>query len=116
MHALLPEAVAQLPMLFAESVAKSCTSVLGEDAGEALVRRIGDHNLMVPDRAYGKIDAFLSGGSDMLKETIRQNFRDRVHRLYRIAMNVEARSLAASGVIQGGTAVGVRVLPLPRRT
>ena len=116
LHALLPEAVAQLPMLFAESVAKSCTSVLGEGAGEALVRRIGDHNLMVPDRAYGKIDAFLSGGSDMLKETIRQSFRDRVHRLYRIAMNVEARSLAASGVIQGGTAVGVRVLPLPRRT
>ena len=95
LHALLPESMSQLPPLFAESVSKSCASVLGEGPGEALVRRIGEENLLVPDRAFGRVDAFLSGGSDMLKEAIRQGFRERVHRLYRMAMNIEGRRFAS---------------------
>lgn len=117
LNALLPEAVAQLPVLFAKSVANSCTSVLGEGPGEALVRRIGDHNLMIPAQAYGRIDTFLSTGSDMLKETIRQNFRDGVHRLYKIAMNVESKNHSSemAGESPGGVAVRIRVPP-SRRT
>ena len=116
MNALVPEAVAQLPVLFAKSVANACTSVLGAGPGEALVRRIGDHNLMIPAQAYGRIDAFFSTGSDMLKEAIRQDFRDGVHRLYKIAMNVESKNLSAemAGDAPGGVAVRVRV-PLTSR-
>jgi hypothetical protein len=97
LHVLLPESVSQLPVLFAESVAKSCTGILGEGSGEALVRRIGDENLMDPDESCGRIDSFLTGGSGILKEAISRGFRMRVHRLYRMAMNLEARRLAFHG-------------------
>jgi len=117
LNAFMPEVVAQLPVLFSESVAKSCTSVLGDGPGEALVRRIGDHNLTIPAQAYGRIDAFLSTGSEMLKEKIRQNFRDGVHRLYKIAMSVESKSLSAELAVHAprGVDVRVRVTPASRK-
>jgi len=117
LHTLLPESAAQLPVLFAESVAKACTRILGEGSGEALVRRIGDGNLIDPDRSYKRIDSFLSGGSGILKEEISRGFRERVHRCYRVAMNVEARNFAGDvlGEARGGPALGLRVSS-PTRT
>jgi len=89
LHSLAPESVAQLPTLFAESVVKSCSSILGESSGEALVRRIGDQSLRSPDYAFSRIDSLLLGGSETLKKSIRGSFRARVHRLYRITMGLQ---------------------------
>lgn len=86
---MAPGSASQLPSLFAESVVKSCSSVLGESTGEALVRRIGDKKLGNPDEAYSRIDSLLLGGSDSLKRSIRASFRAKVHRLYRHAMTVQ---------------------------
>jgi hypothetical protein len=86
---MAPRTVSQLPSLFAESVVKSCSNVLGESTGEALVRRIGDTRLVNPDEAYGKIDSLLLGGSESLKRSIRASFRAKVHRLYKHAMTIQ---------------------------
>jgi hypothetical protein len=94
LHSLAPETVEQLPTLFSESVVKSCTVVLGEASGEALVRRIGDSRLQSPYQVYARIESFLSSGADILKEAIKNAFRERVHRLYKAAMNLETRRLA----------------------
>ena len=99
---LAPETVSQLPSLFSQSVVESCTNVAGPSAGEALVRRIGDERLQDPREAYARIDALLHGGSDTLKEAIEQRFRNKVHRLYRISMKIEERSLT---VFWAGTSV-----------
>jgi hypothetical protein len=91
LHSLAPESVAQLHTLFADAVVKSCSSVLGDTSGEALIRRIGDERLRSPDEVYGRVDALLGGGSETLKNSIRSSFRSRVHRLYRITMSVRSR-------------------------
>ena len=89
---LAPEALSQLPLLFAESVVASATQVLGEATGEALVRCIGDNRLKDPTEVYSRLDSFLMGGSDEMKEAIIQAFRSRVHRLYTLTVDVVARS------------------------
>jgi len=91
LHSLAPESVAQLPTLFAESVVKSCSSVLGETSGEAMVRRIGDQMIGSPDFAFHRIDSLLLGGSETLKRSIRSSFRARVHRLYKITMGIQGQ-------------------------
>jgi hypothetical protein len=91
LHSLAPESVAQLPTLFAESVVKSCSSVLGETSGEALVRRIGDRRIRRPDYAFSRIDSLLRGGSDTLKRSIKSSFRARVHRLYKITLGIQGQ-------------------------
>jgi hypothetical protein len=91
LHSLAPGSVAQLPTLFAESVVKSCTSVLGETSGEALVRRIGDQSIRSPVYAFRRIDSLLLGGSETLKRSIKSSFRARVHRLYKITMGIQGQ-------------------------
>jgi hypothetical protein len=113
LYSLAPDTVEQLPALFSESVVKSCTSVLGEASGEALVRRIGDSRLQSPYQVYTRIDSFLSKGADILKEAIRNGFRERVHRLYRVVMNLEARRLAPA-LANSSTSKTKGQLPIPR--
>lgn len=92
---MAPTTAAQLPTLFAESVVKSCTGVLGESSGEALVRRIGDRRLTNPEEVYAKVDSLLLGGSEGLKRAIRRSFRADVHRLYAVTMDLRAPLMAA---------------------
>jgi hypothetical protein len=91
LHSLAPESVAQLPTLFAESVVRSCSSILGETSGEALIRRIGDKRLRSPEEVYERVDALLRGGSETLKKSIKGSFRTKVHRLYKITLDVQSR-------------------------
>lgn len=90
LKALAPETLDQLPSLFAESVVASATKVLGETTGEAFIRCIGDGNLKDPSEVYDRLDSFLLGGSSEMKEAIVQAFRSRVHRLYKLTMQVAA--------------------------
>ena len=88
LHSLAPATLSQLPALFAESVVDSATRVLGETTGEALVRCIGDSKLKEPEMVYERLDSFLQGGSDDMKKAIVQAFKEKVHRLYQITMDV----------------------------
>jgi hypothetical protein len=89
-----PETLDHLPRLFAEAVVDSATKVLGAATGEALIRWIGDRRLRDPVQVYSRLDSFLMGGSDEMKHSIDQEFRRRVHGLYRLAMGVVATSQA----------------------
>ena len=88
LHALAPRTLNQLPGLFAESVVDSSNKVLGEATGEAFIRCIGDKNLNDPDHVYERLESFLQGGSDEMKKAIIGAFRARVHRLYKLTMDV----------------------------
>ena len=90
LYSLAPSQAAQLPTLFADSVVKSCNRVLGDNSGEALVRRVGDHRLTDPAEVYSKIDSLLLGGAEALKKAIRRSFRADVHRLYMVTMELKA--------------------------
>ena len=94
LYSLKPESVKQLSTLFANAVVESCTSLTGVSTGEALLRRIGDEKLHSPEKTYKQIDKLLHGGSESLKAAIEQRFRSKVHRLYRMSMNLEMRSLS----------------------
>jgi hypothetical protein len=89
-----PEALEQLPELFGGAVVDSATRVLGAATGEALIRCIGDSNLKDPAQVYSRLDSFLMGGSGEMKHSIDQEFRRRVHALYRLAMGVAATAQA----------------------
>jgi len=91
---VVPEALEHLPGLFAESVVDSAARVLGAATGEALVRFIGDSRLKDPAQVYSRLDSFLMGGSDEMKRSIDNEFRRRVHGLYRLAMGVAATAQA----------------------
>ena len=88
MNALAPSTVSQLPVLFAESVVDSASKVLGEATGEALIRCIGDSKLKDPEMVYSRLDSFLLGGSETMKSAIIKAFRVKVHRLYKITVDV----------------------------
>ena len=90
LHEVAPEALRQLPALFAESVVHSATKILGEATGEALVRRIGDSKLRDPIEVYSCLESFLMGGSDEVKDAIIAAFKGRVHRIYKLTMEVAA--------------------------
>lgn len=90
LRALAPEVLDQLPLLFAQSVVESATRILGETTGEALVRFIGDSKLRDPGQVYSCLDSFLFGGSDEMKKAIVMTFSDRVHRLYKVTVEVAA--------------------------
>ena len=92
---MAPENLKELSTLFANAVVESCTSLAGVSTGEALLRRIGDEKLHDPQEVYTRIDSLLHGGSETLKMTIEHKFRIKVHRLYRMSMNFEARNLFA---------------------
>ena len=96
LYSLKPESLKQLSTLFANAVVEACTSLTGVSTGEALLRRIGDEKLRSPVETYEQIDTLLHGGSETLKAAIEQRFRIKVHRLYKMSMNLEARSLSAS--------------------
>jgi hypothetical protein len=91
LHSFAPEILAQLPRLFAESVVDASSKVVGDATGEALVRCIGDDRLRDPEQVYASLDSFLQGGSDEMRRAIVQSFSARVHRLYRITMELAAR-------------------------
>lgn len=88
LNSLAPEVVAQLPSLFSDSVIDSVTSILGESSGDALIRRIGEERLMSPEETYESLDSVLHDGSETLKAAIREDFRVRVHRLYKMTMDM----------------------------
>ncbi len=90
LRTLAPETLNQLPTLFAESVVASAARVLGETTGEAFIRCIGDNRLKEPLEVYSRLDSFLLGGSEEMKKAIVQAFRNRVHRLYRLTLEVAA--------------------------
>ena len=91
---LAPHTLDQLPALFAESVVAVSTKVLGETTGEAFVRCIGDDKLRDPAEVYQRLDSFLLGGSGPIREAIMGEFRNRVHRLYRLTVQVAVESAA----------------------
>ena len=91
---LAPHTLDQLPALFAESVVAVSTKVLGETTGEAFVRCIGDGKLRDPAEVYQRLDSFLLGGSGPIREAIMGEFRNRVHRLYRLTVQVAVDSAA----------------------
>ena len=91
---LAPYTLDQLPALFAESVVAVSTKVLGETTGEAFIRCIGDSKLSDPAEVYQKLDSFLLGGAGPIKEAIMEEFRNRVHRLYRLTVQVAVDSAA----------------------
>jgi len=84
LDSLEPDMMARLPSLFSRSVIDSLISILGESSGEALIRRIGDERLMSPAEVYESLDKVLRSGSEILKVAIREDFRVRVHRLYKM--------------------------------
>jgi hypothetical protein len=88
LHVLLPSLVEELSSLFSESVFTSVTSILGEDLGEALIRGIGDESLVDPAKTYERLDSLLQDGSEILKAAIREEFRVKVHRLYKMTMDM----------------------------
>jgi fructose/tagatose bisphosphate aldolase len=92
-NSLAPEMVARLPSLFSDSVVDSVTNILGESSGEALIRSIGEERLMSPEETYEKLDSVLHGGSEILKSAIREDFRVRVHRLYKMTLDMAPASL-----------------------
>jgi hypothetical protein len=92
-NSLAPDMVARLPSLFSDSVVDSVTSILGESAGEALIRSIGEERLMSPEETYASLDSMLHGGSEILKSAIREDFRVRVHRLYKMTLDMAPPTL-----------------------
>lgn len=92
---LAPYTLNQLPALYAESVVFAATKVLGETTGEAFIRCIGDSMLRDPAEVCQKLDSFLLGGSGPIKEAITDEFRNRVHRLYRLTVQVAVNSAAS---------------------
>ena len=99
LYSLAPENMRQLSKLFSESVVESCTAIAGSSSGEALVRRIGDERLLNPEETFSQIDALLGGGSDTLKRAIELKFRNKVHRLYKVTMNLKAGQLSKSNCL-----------------
>ena len=88
LRTLAPTSLAQLPDLFAKSVVDSASKVLGEETSEALIRCIGDARLRDPDLVYSCLDSFLLGGSEGFKQAIRLTFATRVHRLYKLTLDL----------------------------
>jgi hypothetical protein len=88
LHTLTPGLVEKIPSLFSESVVTSVMGILGENPGEALIRGIGDESLVDPTEAYERLDSLLQGGSEILKAAIREEFRVKVHRLYKMTMDM----------------------------
>jgi len=93
LNEMAPEALAQLPELFAEAVVDSATKVLGEATGEAFIRHIGDRRLKDPNEVYSRLDSFLKEGSDAMKEAIKAAFRHRVHQIYKLTVEVAESNL-----------------------
>lgn len=93
LHSLLPDMVARLPSLFSESVIDSMTSILGESSGEALIRRIGDESLLNPTEVYETLDSVFQDGSKILKAAIREEFRVKVHGLYKMIIDMAPPTL-----------------------
>ena len=87
-NSLAPDMLAQLPLLFSDSVVDSVTNILGENSGEALVRSIGEESLRNPEKTYERLDAMFHDGSEMLKAAIREDFRVRLHRLYMMVLDL----------------------------
>src|SRR5215831_17851196 len=88
LNSIEPKLTKQLPSIFADSVVRSASSILGEATGEALIRRIGEDKLKNPASVYQSLDEFLQGGADFLKGAIREEFRVRVHKLYRMTLEL----------------------------
>ena len=93
---LSPETASQLPSLFSQSVIEWCSIIGGASVGEALIRRIGDGRLGNPEETYKRVGALLHGGSGTLKQAIEQRFRSKVHRFYKMSMNLAIRRISAS--------------------
>ena len=94
LQVMAPEALRQLPELFAESVVDSATKVLGEATGEAFLRHIGDRRLSDPTEVYSRLDSYLMEGSEEMKKAIAEAFRRRVHGDYKLTMEVAASNLS----------------------
>lgn len=80
--------VARLPSLFSDSVVDSVTNILGEGPGEALIRAIGEERLMSPEETYESLDSVFHGGSEILKAAVSEDFRVRVHRFYKMILEM----------------------------
>jgi hypothetical protein len=92
LNAFMPDLTKRLPSIFADSVLNSFSSILGEATGEALVRFIGEDNLESPSEVYDRLDEYLQGGSELVKGAILEEFRVRIHKLYKMATNAVAKS------------------------
>jgi len=83
-----PALIPRLPSLFSESVVDSITEILGDSAGEALLRSIGDENLHDPDCVYDALDEVCKDGGEFLKAAVREEFRVKVHKLYKLTLDM----------------------------
>jgi hypothetical protein len=86
LDALEHDVIALLPSLFSHSVMNSMKNILGENSGEALIRSIGEERLTNSEEVYASLDSIFHGGSEVLKIAIREDFRVRVHRLYKMRL------------------------------
>lgn len=88
LNSLVPDLMEQLPVIFSESVINSVTSILGDATAEALIRHIGEDKLGSPAKVYESLDSFLQGGSGVLKGAILEEFRVKVHKLFKMTMDL----------------------------
>jgi hypothetical protein len=85
LNLLLADLNERLPLLFADSVMDSLSTILGDATAETLIRHIGEDYLQDPSRVYAGLDEFLRGGSEFLKWAIQEELRVKVHKLYMLA-------------------------------
>ncbi|HZW85440.1 MAG TPA: hypothetical protein VFE91_06025 [Nitrososphaerales archaeon] len=88
LNSLVPDLMEQLPAIFSESVINSVTSIMGDATGETLIRYIGEEKLRSPTKVYESLDTYLQGGAGVLKGAILEEFRVKIHKLFRMTVDL----------------------------
>ena len=88
LNSMVPDLKEQLPRIFSDSVVTSVMSIMGDAAGEALIRHIGEDKLTKPTLVYDSLDSFLHEGSAVVKGAILEEFRVKIHKLYKVATDL----------------------------
>ena len=88
LNSMVPDLKEQLPRIFSDSVVTSVMSIMGDAAGEALIRYIGEDKLTKPTLVYDSLDSFLHDGSAVVKGAILEEFRVKIHKLYKVATDM----------------------------
>ena len=84
LNAMVPNLLQELPRIFADSVVGAITGIMGDVTGEALIRSIGEEKLKSPTKVYDSLDSTLLGGSSVLKAAILEEFRVKIHTMYKM--------------------------------
>lgn len=94
LQAVMPGITEDVRSIFKEAVTDSLWNTLSLSEARALLRLIGEGGFENPCEVYSELDSILRGGSQILKNAIREEFRTNVHLLTEKAEKGSAADLS----------------------